>query len=89
MKLLHVTHKNCNCSELAEFLWFGDSSCDSYWSCRSGKSGVSGDLGDLDKSDGFCESGESIVPDTQVRHTRSSLHQPVQLCNFPTFVRPL
>ena len=25
---------------------------------------------------------------TQVRHTRSSLHQPVQLCNFPTFVRP-
>ena len=25
---------------------------------------------------------------TQVRHTRSSLHQPVQFCNFPTFVRP-
>ena len=25
---------------------------------------------------------------TQVRHTRSSLHQLVQLCNFPTFVRP-
>ena len=53
------TYKNCNSSELAEFPWFGDSSCESYWSCRSGKSGVSGDLGDLDKSDG---SGESIVP---------------------------
>ena len=53
--------KNWNCSELAEFPWFGDSSCDSYWSSRSGKSGVSGDLGDLDKSDGFSESGESIV----------------------------
>ena len=61
MKLLHVTHKNCNCSELAEFPWFGDSSCDSYWSSRSGKSGVSGDFGDLDKSDGFSESGESII----------------------------
>ena len=61
MKLLHVTHKNCNFSELAEFPCFGDSSCDSYWSCRSSKSGVSGDLGDLDKSDGFSESGESIV----------------------------
>ena len=42
------THKNCNCSELAEFPWFGDSSCESYWSSiRSGKSGVSGDLCDL------------------------------------------
>ena len=51
------THKNCNSSELAEFPWFGDSSCESYWSCRSGKSGVSGDLGDLDKSDGSCGSG--------------------------------
>ena len=25
---------------------------------------------------------------TQVRHTRLSLHQLVQLCNFPIFVRP-
>ena len=60
------THKNCNCSELAEFPWFGDSSCESYWSCRSGKSGVSGDLGDLDKSDGSSGSGEFVGPGKSV-----------------------
>ena len=81
--------KNWNCSELAEFPWFGDSSCDSYWSpillCRY----VITSLGRLQEYNDYNDVTMAYDDGTQVRHTRSSLHQPVKSCNFPTFVRPL